>query len=332
MDGRLHNTEVMTSPSHLIVGMAIFLLSLTPALAQTEEDDTGILLRSWSILQEKRDELSQQLVDVSDAIDVFFGDDRILEEANRTRVQATLETDILDETPSAILRTRVKLHLPRISRRFNLILANDDQLDEDDPDATLLEQNEPRDFSTSLQVIVRKDEKWNIRGALGMRFNNGLDPLANITARRNFTGENWLFRLSERLFWYRSESYGETTRLDIETEFDENALLRFSSDATWRRIDGFFELKQSVSTLRRLTRSWGIVHAYIISGETEPTVHIVNHRALVRLRKRAFRHWLFFEIEPQMNWPQEENFAPTPAFFLRMEIMFGGRETKKKKS
>ena len=41
-----------------------------------------------------------------------------------------------------------------------------------------------------------------------------------------------------------------------------------------------------------------------------------------RYRFNALREWLFFEIEPFIEWPKDENFTTTPGIALRIEGFF----------
>ena len=41
-----------------------------------------------------------------------------------------------------------------------------------------------------------------------------------------------------------------------------------------------------------------------------------------RYRFNALREWLFFEIEPFLEWPRDENFTTTPGIALRIEGLF----------
>ena len=41
-----------------------------------------------------------------------------------------------------------------------------------------------------------------------------------------------------------------------------------------------------------------------------------------RYRFNAFQKWLFFEVEPFVEWPEEENYSATPGIAFRIEGFF----------
>jgi hypothetical protein len=43
----------------------------------------------------------------------------------------------------------------------------------------------------------------------------------------------------------------------------------------------------------------------------------------VRYRQRILRDWLFYEVIPQISFPDERDRDATPAILLRLEMFFG---------
>jgi hypothetical protein len=49
---------------------------------------------------------------------------------------------------------------------------------------------------------------------------------------------------------------------------------------------------------------------------------IDNYTLSYRYRFNALREWLFFEVEPFIEFPEEENYTTTPGVALRIEGFF----------
>lgn len=62
-------------------------------------------------------------------------------------------------------------------------------------------------------------------------------------------------------------------------------------------------------------------------------VHRLEQTGLrLRFRKQIWRDWLFYEINPQLVFRNNDDFRATPGIELRLEASFGGLDDKRRKA
>ena len=71
----------------------------------------------------------------------------------------------------------------------------------------------------------------------------------------------------------------------------------------------------------RVGATWLYVGA---DGQTEPYDFVKNYKVGARLRRQAYRNWLFWEIEPSYNWRVDEPYFDREGAWrieLRLEFL-----------
>ena len=66
-------------------------------------------------------------------------------------------------------------------------------------------------------------------------------------------------------------------------------------------------------------------------GVTKPDTVVDTYRVRSRLRRNFYRDWLFYEIEPQLEWRRDEEnggYYPVGAITRRVEVQFGWKSGK----
>ena len=97
-----------------------------------------------------------------------------------------------------------------------------------------------------------------------------------------------------------------------------NLSVRFS-----QAFDGY-KWKQANYFLRQIDRRQGYAIGFAIHGEKNATRGFVadNYKLSYLYRANVYRKWLYFEVEPFLEWPEEENYSTTPGIALRVEGYF----------
>jgi len=309
----------------------IFILLLffsLPIIGAEEPVDEGEI----ALINDTHEVLSNQIQQFADQIDGFFGNERVLEEANRTQLLLGIgvQTDAkgnLAKKPRASLR----LHLPRTSHRWRLLIessretgeariANDSLLN---PENSAQDPLNPSFFSTAFQYVIKSTNAWHADTKVGVAYRGYVDPFVRARVRRLFP--LWVFnvRIAQTVNFFVVDKLGETTSLDIDRKFMGDYFFRASSVAEWRQKIDYFELSQTFSVQHVLNNDVAVSHLIGVFAITDPYVHINRYLAQIRMRWRIYKKWTFFEIRPELTFPADQRYALEPTLTATIEVVFG---------
>ena len=293
----------------------------------TLQQSPGLMDSALGMLDSAHAYLSGHLVDFVDNVDMFFGDRRIDEEARGSFVRfgyGLVANN--DGTFDEVSRIKIKVDLPRIEKKLNILFASDaedDYLAGEQQDNPVFQGNRS-DYSTSLRYVMQESSKWNIHADAGVVLRDPPQEFVRGRLRRAETVKGWNFRFTQLLFWHDEKGLGESTQFDIETRTGWNDLLRFSANAIWTNKTNQFDYAHGLSLYHELDPRHALVFNAGILGASEPENHTTGYYFGARLRKRAaHRHWLFFELQPKLSFNEENFFKPEPTLTLYLEAIIG---------
>ncbi len=235
------------------------------------------------------------------------------------------------------VRLRANIKLPRANRKLRLIVVgeNEDELltaqSEDDPARVTVEDTDEERRSVGLRYILYK----TIRSKL--HFGGGINNLApfeyygRVSYRRLIhIGKENVIRFKQTGFWDSIKGPGETSRLDLERAFAYQITGRLSLYGTYYDFDSESEentgLDWGVETsfFKHLTTKSAASFDLGAYGVTRPDTKATRYRIASRIRTNILRPWLFFEIEPEVNFfePETGTWDAVGAIMLMMEIQF----------
>lgn len=269
--------------------------------------------------------MSQGVTDFANWLDSFFGDERIYEESQNSHIKLYLLQISEDEqNPRYDAQLKGKLTLPGTQRKLKLLIESTPEETAGDTEAESLTQAvESQEQSIGLRYIQRDTPQWRVQTDAGVRFRGGLDSFLRLRIRRQFLADLWTFRLAETVFWYDSKGVGETTRLDSERRIAEHYLFRSTTFATWLKDNEYFDLGQDFYLFHDISRRRAVVYQAGVAGISEPDVHTTQYLLSVRLRQQLHHDWLYFEINPRITYPEEEDFDAVKSIIFKLEIIFG---------
>lgn len=294
---------------------------------QTQPQDTEpfvILPQSVDIGHDRIEERVNLFVDW---VDEFFGSDRVFEETRDNYVKVSIGK-VIEEggTINNANKLSAQINLPRTEDRLKLLITSEPETEEIagnlQPRETLTGVDTNNEQATALRFVARETAVWNIHADLGVRFHSGVDPYGRFRVRRTVALELWILHIAETLFWYDSLGRGETTHVDFERPINDIFLFRSTSEATWRDQTDYFDLAQELSLLHRVSKRRSVIYEAAAFGVTEPVEHVTDYLLGIRLRQLIHDDWLYFEINPEINYPKELHFKAVPTLALRLEVIF----------
>lgn len=324
------------SPSLSAIPFLILLLLYTTVASGSQADsavDESEELPSTgdTVIDTIQEKASESLLDTAEWFDDFFDDSRHFAELNQSRAKLKLsfkyhQDDGLDISPSIQWR----IHLPKISKKTNLILFFSEDSDEDDfstgpNDSSYNDDRFQDEIGAAVKQFLKIGKHYNISGTVG---GSTSYLYAGLRWRYLWSVGEWESRFVERLRYYTDDGWENVVSLDMERNFMENWLFRSTFSLYWyEEDDGLphdlsFTLYQFLSPRRALSYEW------LNSFETDPSYQLSLMRFQIRYRQRIHRNWLLYEVKPRLEFLEENDREPEFSIFFILEAKFGREERK----
>ena len=277
---------------------------------------------SW--LQGGHEYAARKANEMTQWVDNFFGnDERDLEQANsRLRLRTIYNWDErLDNEVK--FRLGGKVSLPQISKRLDLVFRGED-MDDLSNDGV----EDPSEDRIGLQLQVGPKDIRKHRFDLTVGFgSSGPKPGAKYVYQDAFA-EDLNFRFTQRFTYDLGEGGYGSSRFVLDKALRERELVRaYTRFLYGEKTDGT-EWSTSLSYARgwqgdsgRVGATWLYVGA---DGQTEPYDFVKNYKVGLRLRRQAYKNFVFWEVEPSYNWRIDEPYFDREGAWrieLRLEFL-----------
>jgi len=280
------------------------------------EDESGMVGRTHKFF-------SQSVLDATNRVDLFFGNNRSIEEANRTRIRIRTDFDLdqgsdFEFTPNI----RANIYLPGTQDKLNLFI-NGDEGDEGELESDI-DDNE-NSGTLFLRYYFYKRPWGSVATDTGLRFRtSGVEWFGGIRGRIYMTFGNWGVRITDKLRWFTDRKWTNETRLDIERViFKDRSFFRSSTAGRWfERKSGYFA-EHKFQYFHKLTERRGIVLEWRTLAETRLEDFFKETRVRLRYRQNVKWKWFFVEIGPSIFWAEENDWDTNLGIRLRFEVHFG---------
>ncbi len=281
------------------------------------------------MFDESRNYVSQEFVSMVNGIDRFFGSERNFQESN----DSVLQLDFTRVTGYSgnrrvVLAGRANVHLPNTERRLHLLIESDPDknltTDARPGQATLTQNTQaPSSYAAALRYEKPQDNRWKFSTDGGLKF-QGLNTHLFVRSRATYTVQldDWQMKLTESPFWFNNLGLGSSTQLDFDHALSEPLLVRASSYATWLHDKQNFDLRQDLSLFQTLNERSALLYQASAIGASQPQFHSSDYVLMVLCRYRLHQRWMYFEVSPQMHYPQSRGYQPSPMLSLRLEVLF----------
>jgi len=264
-------------------------------------------------------------------LDEFFADPRVESEESKSRVKVRFS--LFAEEGEAFdydVRAGVRIDLPILEERLQLLIAGDPEDDNDFRAITGREgappelANDDENFSIALRYFLKRTAKQNVSLRSGIRFRNSLPHLyLEPRFRLSVPLDDWLFRFTQRIIGITDGTVRAKTSFDFERELQHDLFFRATAEGTWDKDEHGYAYSLGPSIFQRLSPRRVLVYGWSNAFVTHPNHRLEAVTLSVRYRQRIYRDWLYYEVIPQLAFPREENFDVTPGIMLRLEMVFG---------
>lgn len=252
-------------------------------------------------------------------MDEFFGDPNYDVESAESFLRLEFENE-WDEVKGNDfgVRLRGKVQLPKISQRVDLLFSDDDTASAD--------QEERGDVDgVSLQLKVRKTSRSRIDGTLS--WSSGAPKPGVRYRNEGKLSEDRSYRYVQRLQWARDEGFFTLGQVDLFDRLDSDDVLRWSNRIKYGEDTDGVEWRSRLSLFQRYQedtdRPLAFNHFLTVRGKTRPESWVQNYAIGTVFRRKVYRDFLFFEVEPSANYRKPNVFEDREFVWqvvLRLEI------------
>lgn len=234
-------------------------------------------------------------------------------------------SDLEDCKFSFAVRSRITM--PHTEERLKLLLTNEDPdtlFDTLDRRSVTPSNSDDRNpISAALSWALRTTEDYNISISSGLQLRRPLRLFvqANTSGRLELTDE-LLLTAGQSIYYRTDEGAGARTQIDLDHSMSESRqdILRWRQRYDVEEQTDGVDWTSSLEYLHQVNRdlAWGVGIAS--SGNIDKAAIAEGHRTWLRYRKRFYREWLFWEVQPYLRWDREYNFKNDPGIELSIEI------------
>lgn len=311
-------------------------LTLLSGVARADEAPPSLLEAGVEAGDSTRDFVADRFVAMIRGVDRFFGDERNFQESNDSVLQLGWN-ELLEPGGErrGRLSGRAKLHLPTISQRIQLVLESDPVQSTATPGSNTAPTDQPRAIGQSrgtekqgvaLRFQHRRTQQeetgWRLYSDVGFQVRSPLRPFVRSRASFVLPFENWQMHTTESLFWFNGIGPGAGALLDFDRPLAAQLLFRASSNATWFDRPQRLDLRHDLILFHTLDERSALQYQASVIGTTQPATRVEDCIVSTLYRRQLHRKWLFFEVNPQLHFPHEQQFHFTPQLWLRLQVLF----------
>lgn len=264
-------------------------------------------------------------------IDDYFGTDEAFERSRDNRLDILTPVIIRDSGETEMtMKVRAKLALPKTEKRWQLLVTSEESSIKGEEGELGAEEadREKGNASVGFQVALEEYDKLASLLSFGVNLRGFEIPEPYVRLKKSYEwGEAaaWISRMSHELFWESEDGAGLDSKLVFDKRISPQHLLRAQTDGTWWHSDEYYDLTQrllfyqELSVYRLLTYqlygNWEIQRS---TGE-----RLTGYGTAINWRERAYKNWLFFEIQPEVGFSEEDNFKEVQlSLMLMLEMRF----------
>lgn len=289
----------------------------SPYVEANQQDDV------W--LDTMHKSISESVMDSAQWFDDFFASENVTEDQQakgevRLRLGWEPRSRELDEFEA---RLRVRVKLPKLKNRVDLILSDSDENIDDKVRAGRQEDiNRQDDLTIALRYKIRPDSGLSHRIGFGRRFQ--YFAKSRYRDRMDITDKVEM-RYDASIYYYNRDKFGTDAGLGFDYEQSQSTLLRFENRFYYRDKTDDWLWQHSWQALHQLDDKSAVVLGYFIEGLSRPNYRLEEYLLSVKLRRNTLREWLYYDIEPFILWRRDEGFSASYGIALRLEGFFGER-------
>ena len=311
----------------LLISLSLYSHAGFPQTAPPDPEDPDALTAEESTAADSTHKaVSRSINNAARWIDSFFDDDTYIAEDATTTLRLAQGVFLeRGESPRYKTRVNVKFKVPRLKHRLSVFAGGeeDDERTSDAPINSL--QDTTNDPFAGVQYFAKATNKLNLSLTAGVKFDSA-QLFVGPRLRRTFSLGTWNLRFIQRVRWLTDNGWEVPTRFDLETLLNDQLFFRNTVEGRWREKDDGYRYEIRPTLIQRLANKTAIEYQWSTVFETRPNHRLDQSVASIRFRRQIWRKWLFYEIDPQIAFRNDDDFDPKAGVTLGLEVVFGGKD------
>jgi hypothetical protein len=211
---------------------------------------------------------------------------------------------------------KVRLKLPNWNDKIALVIDNDDEDDlKLDYEADAIEKDK-EDINLAVQYIKDLNENLKIKNRIGI---SRSQIYARSELQRKWQFDSYQIQLTPRLDYFSSDGWAPSVKGAIAYPLENSGL---SLSASWQKVQseqyarkkvGFYHIKSLKDDQLLVT---GLQYNYNKNSDQ-------SYLASVRFRDLFYKKWLYFELEPFLEFNQINDYKTEVGIALRFIGYYG---------
>ena len=198
----------------------------------------------------------------------------------------------------------------------------DEEEDQEGGAAPAVDEDEDLEVAVAYSPVQTISTNFSLR--TGLKFSSIIpDWWIGPRWRGYAKGEIWGTRLTETFRWRTDDGFESITTLDFERDVAENLFYRTTLKGKWNQDKDDYRYEITPQLFQRLDPKRVLKYEYVTQFNSTNDHQWDNFIFRVTYRQRIWRKWLFFEISPQVSFPESEDYDFTPGIRFRIETFIG---------
>lgn len=284
--------------------------------------------KSADWLINKRNELSSIIGHTGTQLDLFFSGEDIEYKANASYLRLGIEAKFAKRGERSFDPVyKFKLDLPTVKERLKIVvessLPEQETLSETNIDSSLQDDESPNSNTTgALQYFFGSTQKWKKSTSVGIRLNRSPNFFWRLRLKRGWElMDEWAFKAFQSFYYFHDDSWGETTHFIFEKPI-QSYFFTSKSEARWRHNERLMEYAQIFSLKTNLSPIRAIKYELGLLSENQPNVIVTDYYIKTTYRRLLYKDWLFYEVSPELLFPNGDSFKANPSILVRLEMKF----------
>lgn len=318
-----------------LLKFAVIIFILYPSLALAAEDDSSLMEDLANGIEDQREYLSEQLMDVSNEIDVYFSNTQYLKTRNATNLRLSNESNFIEDTGyENNFDIALRLKLPRSEDKLQLEV--DQQVDElqqggsNYTDYTVVERNRRENGATKAGLnYYEKVFDTEVRLTAGFDFKNKLVPWTNL----KFKNDIFFTKDKKHYLQIINDFYGETlegtehhANINYNYQISKRWVFRQVNESRYRDFNNSLETSHGINFYHFLNAKNSFAYgynAYFKNPSNISTYYLDRHIASVNYRRRLFKKHYYASLTPGIIIPKDKSWEVLTSFQIKLEVYFG---------
>ncbi len=222
-------------------------------------------------------------------------------------------------------RFRIKVKLPHFQNKVDVILSDDDETEQNQlplESGNVHTNTDEQTFSAAVRYIHKQENDRITDSRIGI---SGGDIFIRARHKRQFAwNDSHGFKLEPSVFYFLDDRLGARLLLEYDYQFSLQSQFRINYSIRGSESFSGIRWKHGFYKLNQIGDSSASILGLQVQGERNGKRGFVidKYTLSYRYRFNALKKWLFFEIEPFLEWPEDENYTTTPGIAFRVEGYF----------